>query len=241
MTEDDGKIEFVSEPCPIKPRKIIPQNIVIRLCKRETFGCPHPGTHVLNVRQFYQNVFPNFTIVNVEKPPCFLRKFSPDGKYLLAFSADQTSIGIYEYRGASAAADVLAGCKGDYIGHNSDERSFNIRSNIFNKFFKVTATHKHLSNSSEMFEQRDKLIFLFLLQIRWIVNVFQSNEQLNRECSLFTDDGRYVIVGSAAHIPDELRPHFYQVILGLILNILQCSDKLNFFFLTFIFLDLLKQ
>lgn len=39
----------------------------------------------------------------------------------------------------------------------------------------------------------------------------QSNEQLNRECSLFTDDGRYVIVGSAAHIPDELRPHFYQV------------------------------
>lgn len=39
----------------------------------------------------------------------------------------------------------------------------------------------------------------------------QSNEQLNRECSLFTDDARYVIVGSAAHIPDDLRPHFYQV------------------------------
>lgn len=49
------------------------------------------------------------------------------------------------------------------------------------------------------------------LQIKWIVNVVQSNEQLNRECSLFTDDERYVIVGSAAHIPDDLRPHFYQV------------------------------
>lgn len=36
-------------------------------------------------------------------------------------------------------------------------------------------------------------------------------QQLNRECSLFTEDGRYVIVGSAAHIPDDLRPHFYHI------------------------------
>lgn len=47
--------------------------------------------------------------------------------------------------------------------------------------------------------------------MKWIVNVVESNQQLNRECSLFTDDARYVIVGSAAHIPEELRPHFYQV------------------------------
>lgn len=36
-------------------------------------------------------------------------------------------------------------------------------------------------------------------------------QQLNRECSLFTEDGRYVIVGSAAHIPEDLRPHFYHI------------------------------
>ncbi|XP_069365148.1 uncharacterized protein [Maniola hyperantus] len=36
-------------------------------------------------------------------------------------------------------------------------------------------------------------------------------QQLNRECSLFTEDGRFVIVGSAAHIPDDYRPHFYQI------------------------------
>lgn len=36
-------------------------------------------------------------------------------------------------------------------------------------------------------------------------------QQLNRECSLFTEDGRFVIVGSAAHIPDDLRPHFYNI------------------------------
>ncbi|XP_001606651.2 DET1 homolog [Nasonia vitripennis] len=183
MTEREPKIEIVNESCPIKPRKIGPQNIAIRLRQRETFGCLYPGTQVLVARQFYQNVFPNYTVVNVEKPPCFLRKFSPDGKYLVAFSADQTSIEIYEYRGAAGAADLLVGCKGEYIGHKNDEKSFHIRNHIFKRFFKT----------------------------KWVVNVVQSNEQLNRECSLFTDDGRYVIVGSAAHIPDEIRPHFYQI------------------------------
>lgn len=100
-------------------------------------GCPFPGTHVHNARQFYQNVFPNFTVMNVEKPPCFLRKFSPDGKYLVAFSADQTSIEVYNYCGASAAADLIADCEGEYIGHKNDDCSFHIRSNIFSRFFKV--------------------------------------------------------------------------------------------------------
>ncbi|XP_046737086.1 DET1 homolog [Diprion similis] len=183
MAGAEGRVEFVTEQCPIKPRRIGPQNIVVRLRRREMLGCRYPGTHVLVARQFYQNVFPNFTVVNVEKPPCFLRKFSPDGRYLVAFSSDQTSIEVYEYRGASAAAALLADCKGEYVGHKNDERTFRIRSSVFNQFFKA----------------------------KWIVNVAQSNEQLNRECSLFTDDGRYVIVGSAAYIPDELRPHFYQI------------------------------
>lgn len=137
MAEKEAKIEYVTESCPIKPRKIGPQNIILRLKRRETFGCPYPGTHVHCARQFYQNVFPNFTVMNVEKPPCFLRKFSPDGHYLIAFSSDQTSIEVYEYRGASAAADLLANSEGEYIGHKNDECSFQIRRNIFNRFFKV--------------------------------------------------------------------------------------------------------
>lgn len=43
------------------------------------------------------------------------------------------------------------------------------------------------------------------------MNVAQGSEQLNRECSLFSDDGRYVIIGSASFIPDEIRPHFYEI------------------------------
>ncbi|XP_066994090.2 DET1 homolog isoform X2 [Anabrus simplex] len=167
----------------LSPRRIPPQNIVSRLWKRETFGCFKPGTHFHVAREFHQNVFPNFTIINVEKPPCFLRKFSPDGKYFIAFSSDQTSLEIYEYRGSSAAADLVQECKGEYIGNRSDSDSDYIRSQVFERFFKFKRN----------------------------VNVAQSGEQLNRECSLFTDDGRYVIVGSAAYIPDELRPHFYEI------------------------------
>ena len=132
-----AKIEIVSEPCPTRPRKISAQNIVIRLRQRETIGCKYPGTQVHVARQFYQNVFPNYTVASVEKPPCFLRKFSPDGKYLIAFSADQTSIEIYEYQGAAAAGDLLISCKGEYIGHKNDEKSFNIKNQVFKRFFKV--------------------------------------------------------------------------------------------------------
>ncbi|XP_046400522.1 DET1 homolog [Ischnura elegans] len=167
----------------VVPRPIRPQNIVKRLCLREIYSCKKPGTHLHVARGFHQNVFPNFTIVNVEKPPCFLRKFSPNGQHFIAFSSDQTSIEIYDYQGPSAAADLIQSCKGEYIGNNCDKESDNIRRNVFERFFK-------LSN---------------------VVNVAVTGEQLNRECSLFTDDGHFVIVGSAAYIPEDLRPNFYEV------------------------------
>lgn len=167
----------------LTPRQIPPQNIITRLSRREIYGAVKPGTHFHVAREFHQNVFPNFTIVNVEKPPCFLRKFSPDGHHFIAFSSDQTSLEIYEYRGSSAAADLVDGCTGEYIGNESDKKSDYIRSKVFERFFRL----------------------------KYVVNVAQSGDQLNRECSLFTDDGRYVIVGSAVYVPEDLRPHFYEI------------------------------
>lgn len=114
----------------IKPRKVPPQNIVIRLNNRQTFGCKKPGTHFHTARQFYQNIFPNFTVINIEKPPCFLRKFSPDGKHFIAFSSDQTSLEVYTYRGPAAAGDLLQHM------HKESQR-FEIKSQIFERFFKV--------------------------------------------------------------------------------------------------------
>lgn len=175
----------------IRPRKVPAQNIVIRLKNRETFAYKKPGTHFHAARQFYQNVFPNFTVINVEKPPCFLRKFSPDGKHFIAFSSDQTSLEIYVYKGPAAAANLL----------QKTTPLYQVKTEIFERFFKVKLTTSvrqvFFSNST--------------FQLKYVVNVVQSTEQLNRECSLFTEDGRYVIICSAAYIPDELRPHFYQI------------------------------
>lgn len=38
-----------------------------------------------------------------------------------------------------------------------------------------------------------------------------SEKQLNRECSLFCNDGKHVIVGAAIFISDDLRPTFYEL------------------------------
>ena len=128
-------------------------------------------------RGFHLNIVPNFTLVNVEKPPCFLRKFSPDGRNFIAFSADQTSLEIYSYQGPAAAADLLQGTEGEFLGGEESDTSQRVRNVVFNRFFKL----------------------------KYTVSVSPCNEQLNRECSLFTDNGRYVIVGSAAFVPEE--PH----------------------------------
>lgn len=117
----------------VKLRRVPPQNIVIRLYRRQTFGCRKPGTHFHVARQFYQNIFPNFTIINIEKPPCFLRKFSPDGKLFIAFSADQTSLEVYTYKGPAAAGDLLQRIN----NKGSEKHSFDIKSKIFDRFFKV--------------------------------------------------------------------------------------------------------
>lgn len=73
-------------------------SILHRLRNRETF-ISKPNTHHHVARKFYCNILPNFTIIDVENPPCFLRKFSPDGRYFVAFSSDQASLEIYSFKG----------------------------------------------------------------------------------------------------------------------------------------------
>ena len=117
----------------IKPRKIPPQNLVYRIRYRETHAC-RPGTHFHVGRKFHTNLFPNFTVVSVEKPPCFLRKFSPDGRHFIAFSADQTSLEIYEFQGPAAAEEILQGVNGEFTAVGNDNQSVFIRGKLFENF-----------------------------------------------------------------------------------------------------------
>ncbi len=181
-------IDQANTPCGpawqpgIPARQIPPQNVVSHLRTRETH-VPKAGTHFHMARKFHTNVFPNFTVVNVEKPPCFLRKFSPDGRSFVAFSSDQTSLEVYEFQGPAAAEDLLQGVKGEFTADGTDQESLNIRSHLFQRFFRL----KH------------------------VVSVASNGQHLNRECSLFTDDGKFVIVGSAVYIPDDPHPYFFDV------------------------------
>lgn len=120
----------------IRPRKIRPQNIVCRLFNRER-GNWRPGTHIHAIREFYKNICPNMTITNVEKPAGFLRKFSPDGKYLIGFTFDQTSLEIYRFNGVIAAANLINKWKTDVVPNSHADLPYIIRSQIFDKLFKV--------------------------------------------------------------------------------------------------------
>ncbi len=167
----------------LTPRRIPPQNVVYHLQRREI----HParaGAHFHSCRKFYTTVFPNFTVDNVEKPPCFLRKFSPDGRFFIAFSLDQKSLEIYEFHGPTEAEDLLGGLRVDCLGKAlTQAQDAAIRTKLFARFFH----QKHMTT------------------------VAANEENLNRECSLFTDDGKYVIVGSAVYVPEDPHPYFYDV------------------------------
>lgn len=182
--------ESQSDDYSIPYRSFANQNIVHRLRERE-IGLPYrasTATFHIN-RRLYQNVVPNFTCVNIEKPTCYLRKFTPDGRFLVAFSADQTSIELYEYQGPSAAEFLLRDCVGDTIGLNDgpaggeDVRSSQIRHSVFQTLFKL----KHS------------------------ISVTQNGEHLNRECSLFSDDSRFVVIASAAFVSEESQLHYFDV------------------------------
>ncbi|KAK9497739.1 hypothetical protein O3M35_004404 [Rhynocoris fuscipes] len=157
-------------------RRIPSQNIVHKLKQRELYGELKAGTSFSHIRSFHTSIVPDFTIINVEKPPCFLRKFSPDGRHFIAFSSDQTSVEIYLFRGCAALNFLLqVTAPSEYIGNKSDP---------FNDYIRFTA-------------------FDSLFNLKHEVRTTPAAEQLNRECSLFTDDGKYIIVGSACYIPDD--------------------------------------
>lgn len=120
----------------IKRRTIKPQNIVCRLIDRER-GPSRPGMHIHMMREFYKNIYPNLTVINVEKPAGFLRKFSPDGRHLIAFTFDQASLEIYKFNGIVAAAELINVWHTEVVPNTNTGLPYIIRSQIFDKLFKV--------------------------------------------------------------------------------------------------------
>lgn len=169
----------------MRGRRFKSQNIVHDLKRRE-INHNIRGTYFNRTRCFYQQLVPNLSVLNVEKPPCYLRKFSPDGKFFIAISYDQTSLEIFDFLGSEAAGNLTNSVKGDVIPSEGGSMSVQynqIRMKIFSQF----------------------------LQKRHVVRVTIGDEVLNRECSLFTDDGRYVIVGSSHQLHEDVASRYYDI------------------------------
>ena len=155
-------------PC----RKLPSQSILFKLSERQ-IAIDSPAQLYYRQKSFYQCVVPDYTENRVYCPPGYLRKFTPDGNRLLAFSSDQKYVLVYDYLGAGAG-------QGAYCSNSTVE---DVQSDLFSRFFRL----------------------------RISVPVASGGENLNRECSLFTDDGHYVIVGSSVTVSEDAYPDMYGI------------------------------
>ena len=70
---------------------------IINLLKRREIGYLDRTETVINeTKRIYLSIHPNFTVLNVKTPNCFLRRFTSDGKYLIAFNSQLNGIIIYK-------------------------------------------------------------------------------------------------------------------------------------------------
>lgn len=162
----------------INQNKVTRRSILHALYDREINGIK---TRRKCIKSSYQVINPNCTIINVEKPPCYLRKFTPDGRHLIAISQDQLYLEVYAYLGCSMATKLLKNYEQNCIGQNNDGDV--VRKRIFESLF----------------------------QLKYRILVAPEGEQLNREFSLFTENSSYAVLGSVGPIPHNVILEFNDV------------------------------
>ncbi|KAJ3397366.1 phosphatidylinositol-4- kinase [Lobulomyces angularis] len=65
-----------------------------------------PNTHYLRDRDLYAHIYPNHTHFNIISPAnCLIRKFTPDGKFLVCFSERYHGIQLYAFKGLKTSVD----------------------------------------------------------------------------------------------------------------------------------------
>ncbi|KAH8261778.1 hypothetical protein KR038_000090, partial [Drosophila bunnanda] len=191
------------------------QNIVHLLQNRES-GYTCAGSQLSRIprlayeRRFYKSITPCLTIDSVAIPPVYLRKFTPDGSQLLAFSHDQRSLHIYPYRGFSSAAvgelirEANVGTKECYKSEESNVLS----STIFERLF-ATKEAKSLR----------------------LCHGLNGRYYLHREFSVFLENGKYVLLAAMSVLRSALTIEDY-------VRYPDLFDKLDAFSYTFFVVDL---
>ncbi|EDV58950.1 DET1 homolog [Drosophila erecta] len=158
-------------------KRLRSQNLVHLLQNRES-GYTNAGRQLGRMpllayeRSFYKCITPCLTIPSITIPPVYLRKFTPDGSKLLAFSQDQRNLLIYSYRGFSCAAvgELIRQADVGSVECFSSQDSI-LKGTIFERLFAKKET----------------------------LNLCQGDYghyYLHREFSVFLEDGRYVLLAA---------------------------------------------
>lgn len=132
-----------------------PVSAVLRLRERETHCRPRDAVSELRCRPFFGNVTPNICLKDVNKPNVFFRKFSPDGKYLMAFGPSQSDLLVYEYRGTTHLGNFLTGATIEEVRQDIFDRIFRLKFVVH-----LTRDHHHLHRECSLFSDDDEYILV---------------------------------------------------------------------------------
>lgn len=92
------------------------------------------------------------------------------------------------------------------LGFSSDQKSVM----VYN-FLGAGAGRDLYSNAAKEPEDIRTSIFERFFQVKHTVHIPYTNENLNRECSLFTEDGNFVLVGSSVSVQEDPYPSMYEL------------------------------
>ncbi|RNA05223.1 DET1 -like protein [Brachionus plicatilis] len=181
-------------------RKRTPINLVHNLFGRElgTYSCTlyitntfsnhsnrHEKTKFNQMKRVYLSIYPNYSILNVRMPNCFLRRFSPDGRYIIAFNQHLNGIQVFSFNGSSAGLEQLQKLNSKFAQDKTDLNDFDsdqFRQKSFDIFFKETAN----------------------------LRLTENNELIHRECALFYKNS-FLIVASSVFVNEENLPSYDQI------------------------------
>jgi len=90
-------------------------------------------TRFNHLKKIYLAVTPNYTVISVKTPSCYLRRFSPDGRYLVAFNQNLNGIQIFSFKGSSAGIEEIQKFSQSYNNNQSLDSSINSPSIILMK------------------------------------------------------------------------------------------------------------
>ncbi|CAF0712505.1 unnamed protein product [Brachionus calyciflorus] len=137
------------------------------------------------MKRVYLSVYPSYSVLNVKMPNCFIRRFSPDGRYIIAFNQHLNGIQIFLFKGSSAGLEDLHNINSRIPQDKTDSddvESDQFRYKAFDTYFKETAN----------------------------LRLTENNELIHRECALFYKNS-YLIVASSVIVNEENLPSYEQI------------------------------